>query len=269
MLTPPTPLFKVSEFIKVKLGELQRRIQHASRLVCQQTSLADFIEFEQKLDDISAGVCDLNFFHSLHTDALALLRQYVRPYLAENLNLVYSKHTFDQLVVDVCNLYDWVRSSRSLPESPPISPISLTGETFVSRRSKAWWVHADNSVNLMMHLLKYLSLNTKVVEGEHDSISVRVTSVVLDNPTVAEEPKIIKVQWSNAEQEVMIKSMDSDDRTRSIRTKQKYLERWINKEWSLFNLMNKLRGQDHDMEAVEPNAKHIQDLLDSGSTPGK
>jgi hypothetical protein len=63
--------------------------------------------------------------------------------------------------------------------------------------------------------------------------------------------------------------MDVDDRRRSIRTKQKYLERWINKKWSLYNLLDKLRAQGHNMEDVESNAKYIQDLLDGGSTPGE
>lgn len=202
-------------------------------------------------------------------DALDLLRKYLNSSFAEILGPLYSKDVFDQMVVQVCHLYDFLRTSRSLPESPPISPISLTGETLSSRRSQAWWVHADNSMNLMMHFLKYLSITTKAVDGVQDLISIQVTSIVLDNPALPERPQIIKVQWSNAGQEVLIKAMDVDDRRRSIRTKQKYLERWINKKWSLYNLLDKLRAQGHNMEDVESNAKYIQDLLDGGSTPGE
>ncbi|KAI8583476.1 hypothetical protein K450DRAFT_277066, partial [Umbelopsis ramanniana AG] len=258
---------KVSDFVKVKLGELQRRIQHASRQVTEQTSLANFIDFERTLDDISASVCDLQLFHTLHTDALSLLRQHINPFFAENLGMLYTKDTLDKMVMQVCSLYDSLRANRAPPESPPLSPISLTGETFISRRSQAWWVHADNSMNLMMHFLKYLSLNSKLVNGANDSISVKVTSVVLDKPTQPDHSKIVKVQWTNAGQEVFIKAMDGEDRTRSIRTKQKYLERWINKEWSLYDLLDKLRANGHDMEDVEPNATFIQNLVNDGSTP--
>lgn len=260
--------WKVSDFVKVKLGELQRRIQHASRQVTEQTSLANFIDFERTLDDISASVCDLQLFHSLHTDALSLLRQHINPFFAENLGMLYTKDTLDKMVMQVCSLYDSLRANRAPPESPLMSPVSLTGETFISRRSQAWWVHADNSMNLMMHFLKYLSLTTKLVDGANDSISVKVTSVVLDKPTQPDHSKIVKVQWTNAGQEVLIKAMDSEDRIRSIRTKQKYLERWINKEWSLYDLLYKLRANGHDMEDVEPNATFIQNLVNDGSTPG-
>ncbi|KAH8554257.1 VTC domain-containing protein [Umbelopsis sp. PMI_123] len=258
---------KVSDFVKVKLGELQRRIQHASRKLYEQTSLANFIDFERTLDDISASVCDLQLFHTLHIDALSLMRQHINPFFVENLTMLYTKDISDKMVMQVSKLYDSLRASRAVPESPLMSPISLTGETFVSRRNKAWWVHADNSMNLMMHFLKYLSLTTKLVDGANDSVSMKVTSVVLDKPTIPDHSKIVKVQWTNASQEVLIKAMDGDDRTRSIRTKQKYLERWINKEWTLYNLIDKLRTNGYNMEDVEPNARYIQNLINDGSTP--
>jgi hypothetical protein len=230
--------------------------------------LANFIDFERTLDDISASVCDLQLFHSLHTDALSLLRHHINPFFAENLGMLYTKDTLDKMVIQVCNLYDSLRANRAPAESPPISPISLTGETFISRRSQAWWVHADNSMNIMMHFLKYLSLTTKLVNGASDSISVKVTSVILDKPTQPDHSKIVKVQWTNAGQDVLIKAMDNEDRTRSIRTKQKYLERWISKEWSLYDLLDKMRANGHDVKDVEPNATFIQNLVNEGSTPG-
>jgi hypothetical protein len=228
--------------------------------------LANFLDLEQTLDDITLTVCDLQIFNTVHSEATNLLRQHINESYSEKLGNIYCQDTFNQLAVQLCNLYDCLRATRC---DPPESPISLTGETFVPRKTQAWWLHADNTTNLMMHFLKYLSITTKGVAGGQESISNQVNSVVLDNPNQRDHLKIIKVQWSGAGQEVRIKAVDNENRTRSIRTKQKYLDQWVNKQWSLFNLIDKLKARGHDMEIVEPNAKYIQALVDTGSVPGK
>jgi phosphoglycerate-specific signal transduction histidine kinase len=224
------------------------------------------LELEQRLDDITACLTELQLFKILHTEALRQIRQHINVPYCDQIAHLFSKDIFESLVVQLCHLYDYLRSTCS-PDSPPVSPISLTAETCASRKTQAWWVHADNSTGLMMHLLKYLSLTTR--DDTQDSISNKVTSIVLDNPCQADYSKIVKVQWSNAGQELRLKAMDSENRIRSLKTKQKYLEKWINMEWSLSDLVKKLRAQGHDTKSVESNASYIQHLIDTGSIPGK
>ncbi|KAJ2958001.1 hypothetical protein NQZ79_g6381 [Umbelopsis isabellina] len=255
---------KVSEFIKVKLGELQRRIKHATQHVSNETSLANFLELEQGLDDITSCLTELQLFKITHVKVLQQIRQHSNVSYCEKFGDLFSKDSFESLVAQLCHLYDYLRSTLS-PESPPVSPISLTAETCAPRKTQAWWVHADNSTSLMMHFLKYLSLTTR--DDSQESISTKINSIVLDNLCQADSSKIVKVQLSNANQELRIKTRDNDSRIRSLKTKQKYLDKWLNQEWSLSELVKKLRAQGYETKSVEAKASYIQNLVETGSVP--
>lgn len=255
----------MSEFIRVKLGELQRRIKYATQHVSNETSLAKFLELEHGLDDITACLTELQLFKISHVEALQHIRHHSNIPYDQKIGDLFSKNSFESLVLQLCQLYDYLRSTFS-PDSPPVSPISLTAETCAPRKTQAWWVHADNSTSLMMHFLKYLSLTTR--DDSQESISTKINSIVLDNLCQADSSKIVKVQLSNANQELRIKTRDNDNRIRSLKTKQKYLEQWLNKDWSLSDLVKKLQAQGHETKSVGSKANYIQDLVDTGSVPG-
>lgn len=167
-------LDKVFTFVKVKSGEIVRRIKASEREVDEvisrlnasrqgsgeQPGEEEFLLLEEDLSDIIADVHDLAKFTQLnYTGFQKIIKKHdkqtewhLKPVFAARLKAKpFFKDNYDAFIVKLSKLYDLVRN-----KGDPVTGDSSAGggqQNFVRQTTK-YWVHQDNITELKLIILK-------------------------------------------------------------------------------------------------------------------
>ncbi|KAF9174047.1 vacuolar transporter chaperone [Mortierella sp. AD011] len=213
-------LEKVASFQALKLGEIQRRIEHCEHTIEQhqlpsgksseRLTLASFVETESEINKITQDLQDLARFQRLnYTAFLKIIKKHdkhtgftLRAYFMNHQlnNHPFHRENFSNLVSRLSSLFNIVRTGTAPTISKAESITSEDGESLEHSgcipKKSAFWVHPDCLMDLKMLILKYLPLvvyePTPALNSSHRSTnqlntyltsSSPVSTIYLDNPS--------------------------------------------------------------------------------------
>ncbi|KFH72002.1 hypothetical protein MVEG_02295 [Podila verticillata NRRL 6337] len=209
-----TELDKVASFQTLKLGEVQRRIEHCEHIIQQhqlsgsseKLTLASFVATESEINKITKDLQDLARFqrlnytaflkiikkHDKHTSGFSSLRV---TFMINLQNKPFHKECFTPFVSRLSSLYSIVRTGTASAEAKARSIDSSEEDEYLDHpglipSKSASWVHPDNVMDLKMLILKYLPLvvyeptpnsSRSPGQGGHLACESSVSTIYLDN----------------------------------------------------------------------------------------
>jgi SPX domain protein involved in polyphosphate accumulation/uncharacterized membrane protein YidH (DUF202 family) len=211
----------------------------------------------------------------------------VRPLLQVRLAaLPFNKEDYNPLLYRLSSMYSFVRQHLEGVEShrgPSVSSVGPEKEEYVSHK---FWVHPENLLEVKTVILRRLPVlvynpqTSKIAEGIQPDPSI--TSIYFDNPAFDlyskkvehGEASSLRMRWYGQlkdKPEIFFekKTVSEDDTSRDDRfkTKEKYIQRFIEGEYKMEKQIEKLSNQ---AGADSPEAKHfkksvgeIQDFIKS------
>ncbi|GAB5585975.1 vacuolar transporter chaperone [Umbelopsis nana] len=185
-------LDKVYSFQRVKIGEINRRIEAESQEVdtlCikEDPSEDEFTTSEIELGHIIADVHDLAKFTRLnYTGFLKIIKKHdkmtgwtLKPMFMVRLNAKpFYKENYDALIVRISTLYDRVRNRGKAHRGD--SSAGGKQAAFVRNTTK-YWVHPDNITELKLIILKHLPVLVFNPNKEFEAADSAITSIYYDN----------------------------------------------------------------------------------------
>ncbi|KAH8554470.1 VTC domain-containing protein [Umbelopsis sp. PMI_123] len=185
-------LDKVYSFQRVKIGEINRRIEAESQevdLLCTKDDPSDdeFTTSEIELGHIIADVHDLAKFTRLnYTGFLKIIKKHdkmtgwtLKPMFMVRLNAKpFYKENYDALIVRISTLYDRVRNRGMAHRGD--SSAGGKQAAFVRNTTK-YWVHPDNITELKLIILKHLPVLVFNPNKEFEAADSAITSIYYDN----------------------------------------------------------------------------------------
>ncbi|CCK72996.1 Vtc4p KNAG_0M01430 [Huiozyma naganishii CBS 8797] len=192
-------LDKVYTFCKVKHGEVVRRVKDVQEEVQRTVALldsstppteVDFEVLEEELSDIIADIHDMAKFSRLNYSGFQkIIKKHdkktgfvLKPVFQVRLDAKpFFKENYDELVVKISQLYDFVRTSGK-----PIKGDSAAGgkqQNFVRQTTK-YWVHPDNITELKLIILKHLPVLVFNTNKEFEREDSAITSIYFDNDSL-------------------------------------------------------------------------------------
>ncbi|KAF9898432.1 vacuolar transporter chaperone [Lobosporangium transversale] len=209
-------LEKVALFQALKLGEIQRRIEHCEHTIQQhqvseksseRLTLSSFVETESEINKITYDLQDLARFQRLnYTAFLKLVKKHdkhtgftLRPYFMNQLlcNQPFHRENFALLVSRLSCLYNIVRTgtvpvvtkAQSIDSEDEDEELEYSG---CIPKKTAFWVHPDCVMDLKMLILKYLPLvvyepplTSSLASSERSTSSSQLTSCVTSESPVS------------------------------------------------------------------------------------
>lgn len=286
-------LEKVSSFQKIKLGELNRRIQHCEVLVdtLASNSEASAESYQAAQDEINRVIPEVNelakFSRMNYTGFLKIIKKHdkhtgyvLKPMFMVRLNSKpFFNENFDALLLKLSRLYALVRKDDPTSLQETISSPKHT-RTRVCRTVK-YWVHPDNVMELKLYVLKHLPVVLCSSQASSSGkVDPRISSIYLENETFdvynnriekKENSPTFCLSWFGAEDntEVFIeRKMHREDWTgethskHQFKIKEKYVDGYLRGEPVMKKTIDKLRRSNElpeaDVDSLENLAEEIQ-----------
>ncbi|KAI7877448.1 SPX-domain-containing protein [Lichtheimia hyalospora FSU 10163] len=284
-------LDKVYSFQRVKLGEINRRIEQEAREVeelCGKESPEEdeFTASEIELGHIIADVHDLAKFTRLnYTGFLKIIKKHdkvtkwkLKPMFNVRLNAKpFYKENYDALIVRISTLYDRVRTRGQ--ERRGDSAAGGKQSAFVRNTTK-YWVHPDNITELKLIILKHLPVLVFNPNKEFEPQDSAITSIYYDNDDFdlymgrlekTEGAEAIRMRWYGGMDSNTIfveRKTHREDWTgeKSVKArfpiKEKYLNSFLRGEYTTDELFAKQREQGRlskkEIDEMEQLAQEVQ-----------
>ncbi|KAI8577386.1 hypothetical protein K450DRAFT_252198 [Umbelopsis ramanniana AG] len=276
-------LDKVYSFQRVKIGEINRRIEAESQEVdtlCTKEDPSDdeFTTSEIELGHIIADVHDLAKFTRLnYTGFLKIIKKHdkmtgwsLKPMFMVRLNAKpFYKENYDALIVRISTLYDRVRNRGKAHRGD--SSAGGKQAAFVRNTTK-YWVHPDNITELKLIILKHLPVLVFNPNKEFEVADSAITSIYYDNDDFdlymgrlekSEGAEAIRMRWYGGmdSQTIFVeRKTHREDWTgeKSVKArfpiKEKHLNAYLKGQYTTDELFAKAREQGKKSE------KEIRDL---------
>ncbi|CAO3685675.1 unnamed protein product [Umbelopsis ramanniana] len=276
-------LDKVYSFQRVKIGEINRRIEAESQEVdtlCTKEDPSDdeFTTSEIELGHIIADVHDLAKFTRLnYTGFLKIIKKHdkmtgwsLKPMFMVRLNAKpFYKENYDALIVRISTLYDRVRNRGKAHRGD--SSAGGKQAAFVRNTTK-YWVHPDNITELKLIILKHLPVLVFNPNKEFNVADSAITSIYYDNDDFdlymgrlekSEGAEAIRMRWYGGmdSQTIFVeRKTHREDWTgeKSVKArfpiKEKHLNGFLNGHYTTDELFAKAKEQGKKSE------KEIRDL---------
>ncbi|KAG1123237.1 hypothetical protein G6F42_010734 [Rhizopus arrhizus] len=284
-------LDKVYSFQRVKLGEINRRIENEARevdILCQSENPEedDFTASEIELGHIIADVHDLAKFTRLnYTGFLKIIKKHdkvtgwpLKPMFGVRLNAKpFYKENYDALIIRISTLYDRVRTRGK--ERGGDSGAGGKQSAFVRNTTK-YWVHPDNITELKLVILKHLPVLVFNPNKEFEAQDSAITSVYYDNDDFdlymgrlekTEGAEAIRMRWYGGMDSNTIfveRKTHHEDWTgeKSVKArfpiKEKYLNSFLQGTYTTDELFAKTREQgrksEKEIQELEQLAQEVQ-----------
>ncbi|KAI8890466.1 SPX-domain-containing protein [Backusella circina FSU 941] len=282
-------LDKVYSFQRVKLDEINRRIQTEAREVdnlCQSEHSEDdeFTASEIELGHIIADVHDLAKFTRLnYTGFLKIIKKHdkvtgwpLKPMFGVRLNAKpFYKENYDALIVRISNLYDRVRTRGK--ERGGDSAAGGKQAAFVRNTTK-YWVHPDNITELKLIILKHLPVLVFNPNKEFETQDSAISSIYYDNDDFdlymgrlekTEGAEAVRMRWYGGMDSNTVfveRKTHREDWTgeKSVKArfpiKEKYLNSFLAGDYTTDELFAKARARksEKEMAEVEQLAQEVQ-----------
>ncbi|KAK4517569.1 uncharacterized protein ATC70_000909 [Mucor velutinosus] len=284
-------LDKVYSFQRVKLGEINRRIENEARevdILCQSENPEedDFTASEIELGHIIADVHDLAKFTRLnYTGFLKIIKKHdkvtgwpLKPMFGVRLNAKpFYKENYDALIIRISTLYDRVRTRGK--ERGGDSGAGGKQSAFVRNTTK-YWVHPDNITELKLVILKHLPVLVFNPNKEFETQDSAITSVYYDNDDFdlymgrlekTEGAEAIRMRWYGGMDSNTIfveRKTHHEDWTgeKSVKArfpiKEKYLNSFLQGTYTTDELFAKTREQgrksEKEIQELEQLAQEVQ-----------
>ncbi|KAJ9071295.1 hypothetical protein DSO57_1038318 [Entomophthora muscae] len=286
-------LEKVSSFQKIKLGELNRRIQHCEILVDSLAKQPDAsVEaYQSAQDEINRVIPEVNelakFSRMNYTGFLKIIKKHdkhtgyvLKPMFMVRLNSKpFFNENFDALLLKLSRLYALVRQDDPSTIQETVTSPKHT-RTRVCRTVK-YWVHPDNVMELKLYVLKHLPvlLYTSQANGS-GKVDPRISSIYLDNDDFdvytnriekKENSPTFCLSWFGAEDNVEVfveRKMHREDWTgethskHQFKIKEKYVDGYLRGEPVMKKTIDKLRRSNElpapEVDSLENLAEEIQ-----------
>ncbi|OZJ03478.1 hypothetical protein BZG36_02740 [Bifiguratus adelaidae] len=284
-------LEKVYSFQRVKLGEVNRRIEHSASEVSEMISDEDaneddFAAMEIELSHIIADTHDLAKYTRLnYTAFLKIIKKHdkqtkwvLKPMFMARLNAKpFFKENYDALIVRLSNLYDQVRNRGKAHGGD--SSAGGKQAAFVRNTTK-YWVHPDNVTELKLIILKHLPVLVFNANKEFEPADSAITSIYFDNDDLelylgrlekTEGAEALRMRWYGdmRNQQIFVeRKTHREDWTgeKSVKArfpiKEKYLNAFLKGEYTMEQSFAKMREQGKKSEAeiadLEQLAEEVQ-----------
>ncbi|KAI8137080.1 SPX-domain-containing protein [Fennellomyces sp. T-0311] len=284
-------LDKVYSFQRVKLGEINRRIEaeaHEVEELCRKESPEEdeFTASEMELEHIIADVHDLAKFTRLnYTGFLKIIKKHdkvtkwaLKPMFNVRLNAKpFYKENYDALIVRISTLYDRVRTRGK--ERGGDSGAGGKQSAFVRNTTK-YWVHPDNITELKLIILKHLPVLVFNPNKEFEPQDSAITSIYYDNDDFnlymgrlekSEGAEAIRMRWyggMDANTIFVERKTHREDWTgeKSVKArfpiKEKYLNPFLHGQYTTDELFAKMREQgkhsEKEIQEMEQLAQEVQ-----------
>ncbi|GAA5804562.1 hypothetical protein HPULCUR_010062 [Helicostylum pulchrum] len=284
-------LDKVFSFQRVKLGEINCRIQIEARevdILCQSENHEEdeFTASEIELGHIIADVHDLAKFTRLnYTGFLKIIKKHdkvtgwpLKPMFGVRLNAKpFYKENYDDLIIRISTLYDRVRTRGK--ERGGDASAGGKQAAFVRNTTK-YWVHPDNITELKLVILKHLPVLVFNPNKEFETQDSAITSVYYDNEDFelymgrlekSEGAEAIRMRWYGGMDSNTVfveRKTHHEDWTgeKSVKArfpiKEKYLNQFLNGTYTTDELFQKTREQgrksEKEIAELEQLAQEVQ-----------
>ncbi|KAF7721228.1 vacuolar transporter chaperone [Apophysomyces ossiformis] len=282
-------LDKVYSFQRVKLNEINRRIESEAREVdnlCQKDNPEEdeFTASEMELGHIIADVHDLAKFTRLnYTGFLKIIKKHdkmtgwpLKPMFGVRLNAKpFYQENYDALIVRISALYDRVRTRGK--ERRGDTAAGGKQAAFVRNTTK-YWVHPDNITELKLIILKHLPVLVFNPNKEFEPQDSAITSIYFDNDDFelymgrldkTEGAEAIRMRWYGGMDSNTIfveRKTHREDWTgeKSVKArfpiKEKYLNAFLAGQYTTEELFAKTRGKksEKEMQELEQLAQEVQ-----------
>ncbi|KAI8086334.1 vacuolar transporter chaperone complex subunit [Halteromyces radiatus] len=284
-------LDKVYSFQRVKLGEIQRRIEAETQevdILCKKVNPDDdeFTASEIELGHIIADVHDLAKFTRLnYTGFMKIIKKHdkmtgwsLKPMFGVRLNAKpFYKENHDHLIVRISGLYDRIRTRGK--ERGGDSGAGGKQAAFVRNTTK-YWVHPDNITELKLIILKHLPVLVFNPNKEFQQEDSAITSVYYDNDDFdlymgrlekTEGAEAIRMRWYGGMDSNTIfveRKTHREDWTgeKSVKArfpiKEKYLNAFLQGQYTVDELFAKTREQgrksEKEIQELEQLAQEVQ-----------
>ncbi|KAI8338516.1 vacuolar transporter chaperone complex subunit [Chlamydoabsidia padenii] len=284
-------LDKVYSFQRVKLGEIQRRIEAEAQevdIVCKKANPEEdeFTASEIELGHIIADVHDLAKFTRLnYTGFMKIIKKHdkmtgwsLKPMFGVRLNAKpFYKENHDHLIVRISGLYDRIRTRGK--ERGGDSGAGGKQAAFVRNTTK-YWVHPDNITELKLIILKHLPVLVFNPNKEFQQEDSAITSVYYDNDDFdlymgrlekTEGAEAIRMRWYGGMDSNTIfveRKTHREDWTgeKSVKArfpiKEKYLNAFLKGEYTVDDLFAKTKEQgrksEKEIQELEQLAQEVQ-----------
>ncbi|KAI7879527.1 SPX-domain-containing protein [Lichtheimia hyalospora FSU 10163] len=284
-------LEKVHSFQRVKLGEINRRIDaeaHEVEMLCRK-SMPDEDEFtasEIELGHIIADVHDLAKYSRLNYSGFQLIvkkhdkctQWLLKPMFSARLNRnPFHKENYDAMIVRISTLYDRVRTRGR--ERGGDSGAGGKQSAFVRNTTK-YWVHPDNITELKLIILKHLPVLVFNPNKEFETQDSAITSIYFDNDNFDlykgrieknEGAEAIRMRWYGGmdtntifvERKTHREDWTGDPSVKArFPIKEKYLNAFLRGEYTTSELFSKMREQGKhskkEIDEMEQLAQEVQ-----------
>lgn len=281
-------LDKVASFQKIKLGELNRRIQHCEMVAKSAQNESASLAAQEQINSVTAEVTELAKFSRLnYTGFLKIIKKHdkltgyvLKPMFMVRLNSKpFFKENFDALLVRLSKLYALVRQ-----DDPANSTMATPSHQARTCRTVKYWVHPDNVMELKLYILKHLPvlLYSSQASGS-GTVDPRISSVYLDSEDFGlysqrvekkDDSPTFCLTWFGSEDqtEVFVEKKshrgDYNGETHSkqqFKIKAKYVDGFLKGEPVMNKTLFKMRlTNDHaEVDKIEHLAEDVQNFITS------